>query len=373
MAGLNPPPHPPTRDPQLEKKCDPNSQCSIAIKNIRESATAVDMLYRFLCTTPSFPVTCEIDALGKEIEGSRKTYLKLALDALAVAEALKKAGVQEGDRVALLFLGGTEIFPAYYGAMLIGVIPVVLPPPIKLAADLPKFNPLIKAMDIKFILSHKLYYQHSTMQTVSHKFSSIFKTEVVSWPSHLKWLYVEEMVRSSPYSFSFSSSSTDADYEKVKETFYSYSKKIKSNHIAYLQLTSGSTSHPKAVIIPHSSLILSITKLLMIPYHTGTVFYLEQQNRTSYTAETFAHPTKALVDPLAEEEEGRSVIAWVPAYHDFYWGMLGAAQLFGQTFIVMSALDFLGRPACWLECCYRFRAQFVFFSFSFSSFSPLFL
>ena len=358
-TGTLDPPIPTILD-DLETKLNKDTLVATSIQNVREATTYVDLLYRSLCSSPSFPITCEIDGLGKEVDGARKTYLKLCEEAVAVADSLTKEGVEEGDRVALLFLGSTDIFAAFYGCMLAGIIPIVLPPPIKMASDLPNFNAVVKQVGVKYVLSHNLYYQHSSIQTVSHRFSSLLKAEAASWPSHLKWFYIENVTKPTSFFSSFSSSnSSTTSYDRLKERFLSYSQKIKPNNIAYLQLTSGSTSHPKAVIVPHSSLVLSVLKLLMIPFSSSLPMYYETQiNHTSYTSSTFSSLTSS-VNPLAEDEEGRSVLVWVPAYHDFYWGLWGAAQLTGYTFVIMSPLDFLGRPASWLESCYRYRSRFV--------------
>ena len=357
----------PTELKELEKSLDENNMTAACLKNSRKATTYIDLLYLSLCTYPSFPVCCEIDGLGKEVQNTRKTYYSLCHEAATIAEELKKEKVKKGDRVALIFLGSSNLFSAFYGCMLMGAIPIVLPPPIKITTDLPMFNALVKALDINYIISHNLYYQHSAIQTVSHRFTTLFKSEAPSWPSHLKWLYIENLFNpSSLFSSSTSSSPstpTPTSYDQLKEKISTFSKNIKPNDLAFLQLTSGSTNHPKAVMVPHSSFVLSVLKLSMVPSSTNTsMYYYSQQFATPYSYQTFSSLSPSL-DPLKEDEGGKTVLAWVPAYHDFYWGLWAATLLFGYTFLIMSPLDFLGRPASWLESCYRYRTRFFFFFF----------
>ena len=276
----------PTILEEIEKKLDKNNLTAATLRNVRDATTYVELLYLSLCTYPSFPVTCEIDGLGKEVDGSRKTYLKLAEEAVAVADSLRKENIQKGERIALLFLGSSNLFSAFYGCMLVGVLPIVLPPPIKMAADLPMFNALVKALGINHVISHNLYHQVSSIQNVSHRFSTLFKTEAATWPTHIKWHFIENLTKSSSHfgiSSSSSSSTSSSSYEKLKERFHEYSKEIKPNDLAFLQLTSGSTNHPKAVMVPHSSLVLSVLKLSMaalgtpsspnLPFYYGFFFF----------------------------------------------------------------------------------------------------
>lgn len=58
------------------------------------------------------------------------TYAGLLSDSLAVAAALQqRADVHPGDRVALMLPTGPDFFPAFFGAILAGAVPVPLYPP----------------------------------------------------------------------------------------------------------------------------------------------------------------------------------------------------------------------------------------------------
>lgn len=58
------------------------------------------------------------------------TYCELLSESSAVAAALQqRAGVQSGDRIALMLPTAPEFFPAFFGAVLAGAVPVPLYPP----------------------------------------------------------------------------------------------------------------------------------------------------------------------------------------------------------------------------------------------------
>ena len=52
--------------------------------------------------------------------------------ALRVCGGLQRLGVRPGDRVALIFPTGPEFFDGYFGAILAGVVPCPLYPPVRL-------------------------------------------------------------------------------------------------------------------------------------------------------------------------------------------------------------------------------------------------
>lgn len=95
---------------------------------------------------------------------------------------------------------------------------------------------------------------------------------------------------------------------------------ITGRSVALIQYTSGSTGHPKGVVLRHSHLMANV--------HAIT--------------------SGILVDP------GERVVSWLPLYHDM--GLIGfvmAALINGSESTFMSPLDFLQRPARWLEAISR--------------------
>ena len=91
---------------------------------------------------------------------------------------------------------------------------------------------------------------------------------------------------------------------------------------AFLQYTSGSTGSPKGVVLSHGDVIASL---------------------------------KAMAVALGATP--RDVfVSWLPLYHDM--GLIGAwmgSLYYGFPLVLMSPLDFLARPARWLEAIHRHR------------------
>ena len=91
---------------------------------------------------------------------------------------------------------------------------------------------------------------------------------------------------------------------------------------AFLQYTSGSTGSPKGVVLSHGDVLASLRAM---------------------AAALGATPRDVFV-------------SWLPLYHDM--GLIGAwmgSLYYGFPLVLMSPLDFLARPARWLEAIHRHR------------------
>ena len=97
---------------------------------------------------------------------------------------------------------------------------------------------------------------------------------------------------------------------------------VRTDDIAFIQYTSGSTGNPKGVTMTHANLLANI---------------------------------RAMVE--AVEATPRDVfVSWLPLYHDM--GLIGAflATLYaGCPLVVMSPFEFLARPERWLRAIHEFR------------------
>lgn len=98
--------------------------------------------------------------------------------------------------------------------------------------------------------------------------------------------------------------------------------------ILFLQYTSGSTSHPKGVMITSANLFAN---LRTISYGFG-------------------------LDRIPREE--RIVCSWLPAYHDMgLVGVILSTLMHDGQAVLMSPTSFLRRPGLWLESIERYKAR----------------
>nr|WP_237528819.1 AMP-binding protein [Streptomyces sp. SID5469] len=94
--------------------------------------------------------------------------------------------------------------------------------------------------------------------------------------------------------------------------------------LCFLQYTSGSTSEPKGVMVPHGALVHNLR--LMRDCHGW--------------------------------HGGMTWCSWLPAYHDMgLIAMMLAPLYLGGTAVLMSSTDFLKRPVSWLRLIERHRAE----------------
>jgi acyl-CoA synthetase (AMP-forming)/AMP-acid ligase II len=101
---------------------------------------------------------------------------------------------------------------------------------------------------------------------------------------------------------------------------------VNSDSIAFLQYTSGSTGQPKGVMVSHGNLLHNLAMM----------------------ADAFEHDAETVI------------VGWLPLFHDM--GLIGnllQALFMGVTGVLISPLDFLKRPAIWLEAITRYRGTFA--------------
>ena len=96
-----------------------------------------------------------------------------------------------------------------------------------------------------------------------------------------------------------------------------------SGDLAFLQYTSGSTGHPRGVMLTHANLLHNASLIFHVFEHTETDSY----------------------------------VSWLPMFHDMGF-MVGVLQPLyaGIRAVVMSPVSFLQRPARWLEAISHYRA-----------------
>jgi len=234
-----------------------------------------------------------LDKQGKIKESY--TYRSFDERTYAIAQLLQqKKSLVKGDRVLLAFPPGLEMICAFFACARIGLIPVPVYPPANQGffSSLQKMNFIALDCGAKAVLTDRTYYWSMQINLTRKKLASFsFKSEAVAG---LDWIV-----------------SSDARVKSGLEL------KEDGSDILFIQYTSGSTNHPKGVMVTHENII----------YNGQTV-----------------------VDhkPIG--------VSWLPQYHDM--GLIGYYLFFamkGGTTYGFSPLDFIQRPALWFETITKYK------------------
>jgi acyl-CoA synthetase (AMP-forming)/AMP-acid ligase II len=225
-----------------------------------------------------------------EIEANSLTYKELDRQAKAIALSLQSLGVV-GERALLLYPPGLDFIAAFFGCLYAGVVAVPAYPP-RRNQNMSRLQTLVTDAQAKIGLTTA-----SLLTNVENRF-----TENREFQS-LHWLTTDNI---------------------VDEPSYSWQKpELKTNTLAFLQYTSGSTGIPKGVMVTHGNLM-----------HNGRMI----ERAFGYTADTI-------------------VVSWLPLFHDM--GLIGnvlQSLYIGKLCILMSPADFVKNPLRWLQAISHYRA-----------------
>ncbi|MEL6931025.1 MAG: AMP-binding protein, partial [Cyanobacteria bacterium J06600_6] len=189
--------------------------------------------------------------VGQDKPYQRLTYKELAQKAKAIAVELRSRNL-EHERVLLIYPAGLEFITAFLGCLYAGAIAVPLYPP-KRNQSRSRFENILTDCDARGIL------------TISQLANSI-KTNLFNRKSSLEYVFTDTLT-------------VNSDHLEVA--------KIRSDNLAFLQYTSGSTGSPKGVKISHKN-----------------IFY-----------------NSALIYKYFEHTANSKVVSWLPFYHDM--GLIG--------------------------------------------------
>ena len=221
------------------------------------------------------------------------TYSELATKARNVARGLIARDVSPGDRIALMLPTGIDFFAAFFGILYAGAIPVPIYPPMRLAQledHLRRQIGILRNAGACILIT----------MPEGRRLAGLLRAQ-------LETLNAVESVAS------LETLGPPADLPAVKDP----------DSIALIQYTSGSTGHPKGVVLSHANLLANIRAM-------GSVM-------DAGSTDVF--------------------VSWLPLYHDM--GLIGAwlgCLHFGAPLYAMSPLSFLVRPESWLWAIHRFRA-----------------
>ena len=179
------------------------------------------------------------------MDGVKCSFSDLYQGALKRAECFTNLGAQNGDKVGILLPNGIEYLEIFYGAMLAGCIPVTI-------------NNRYKVAELKYVLSHsdvKFLFTSAAQETnflntLNEAFSDLDDTQSgqnLSDAPVLEKIYIVENPPNSDISdTSFLSNLNKGNFN---------SPLIKSDDIAFIMFTSGTTANPKACCLSHRSVV----------------------------------------------------------------------------------------------------------------------
>jgi len=212
--------------------------------------------------------------------------------ALKTCGGLQALGVRAGDRVAMILPTGLKFFDAFFGTILAGAIPVPLYPPVRLGrlegyAD--RTSAMLDAVSARLVLTDR-------------------------WIGRLLG---PSVLRARP----------DLGCLRLDELPVGAAEPIaaKSDDLALVQFSSGTTKEPRPVALSHGALLAQAERINGFwPVATGGIV---------------------------------SGVSWLPLYHDM--GLIGcvlpALERPGTMTLIPPEL-FVARPAVWLRAISRFRA-----------------
>lgn len=206
----------------------------------------------------------------------------------------KSKAVQKGDNLVLCYVPGTEFFKVFMACIYLGAIPIPVYPfnPIKKDRFYDNFIHIVNNCKPKYILTDKPF---NLQRKTSRLFNYDYKSDL-----SVNWIVAKKM---------------NDEYLDIP--------KIELDDPAFIQYTSGTTDHPKGVIITHRNLI---------------------------------HQFKIYKDELLVDENTKGLI-WVPQYHDF--GLISSllGSLVGNCQLaMMSPQLFIKTPSIWFDSIHKFRA-----------------
>lgn len=228
---------------------------------------------------------------------SFESYEQLRSRASSIARHLADLGVGPGHRVALLIPEAEGFIPSLFGVSMTGAVAVPLAPPMnltQLSAALESWRRMVRIADVRVILTTPslravLGTLPATVPTVG---------AVISW----------EDLTGEP-------GDVQAD--------------VRPHHEALVQFTSGSTSHPKGVVLAHESLGANV---------------------------------EAITGPAGIHVSAHDVgVSWLPLFHDM--GLIGVvigSVNAASPIVLLPPLLFLKRPGEWLRAITRHRGTMSF-------------
>ena len=224
-------------------------------------------------------------------EESFLTYALLDREARAVAAWLQSKGLT-GQRALLLFPSGLEFVTALLGCIYAGVIAVPVNPP-RLNRKASRLRAVVEDSQAAVALTTARMLDRIQPVLAEAGMASLHLAAVDARPANMESLWQRPIV--------------DGD------------------SLAFLQYTSGSTSHPKGVMVNHHNLLAN----------------------------------HRMMQEAFGQTQATRIVTWLPLFHDM--GLIGnvlQALYLGTECLIIPPEVFLMKPVCWLSAISRHRATF---------------
>jgi acyl-CoA synthetase (AMP-forming)/AMP-acid ligase II len=222
----------------------------------------------------------------------RLSYRGLYAEARALAAVLDARGLRRGDRVLVVLPTSFEFLIVFFALLRLGAVPCPSYPPAaleKVEVGLDRLRHIASHAGAALCITNREL--HPLMGDLAHGVPGM--REVVE---------IEDLLASSPHP--------------------SKRAEARGEGPAFIQYTSGSTSHPKGVLLSHGNLVANIQAI-------GQALQINRHDVG---------------------------VSWLPLYHDM--GLIGVVLFciyWRLPLVLMSPTAFLVRPARWLQAIHRFR------------------
>lgn len=235
-----------------------------------------------------------LDISGNQVD--KYTYSEFVYRINAIAGSLhNEYHFKKNDRILLAYPPGLEMICAFWACARLGLIPVPVYPPTShgFESSLNKMTYIAKDCQAAAILTSRDYYWSIKLNLSRTNIAEFAFGE--SYISKLNWINTE-------------------DFRDVNKNGFPEDH----SDILFLQYTSGSTSDPKGVMVSHQNIL---------------------------------HNCDLAADHVP------NAVTWLPQYHDM--GLIGYylfTALKGGNTYGFSSIDFIQRPALWLETISKYKA-----------------
>ncbi|MBN1656094.1 MAG: fatty acyl-AMP ligase [Deltaproteobacteria bacterium] len=235
--------------------------------------------------------------LDQRLEPVDMSWAQIYRESEHRARCFRALGLEKGDRLGMIVSDQQEFVLSFLGALLAGAVPVPMYPPFTSGIDayIERIAGILSSAEAYYLLAFKGI--------------APFMDRLRARVPTLKRLII-------PNDFSvLSDQQLEAHAKPVS---------IVPDDTCLLQFTSGSTSHPKGVMVTHTNLISNI----------GSIYRR-----------------------LGNNSAPDLLVNWLPLYHDF--GLIGSfilSVIYHAQIVFIPTMAFALRPRIWMETVHRYRA-----------------